>query len=67
MPRKQGYNWRGIVLAIFVISAVITPPDPFSMLLMAGPTLLLYLLGLVLTSRGKRHEVPIDPPAAAAT
>jgi hypothetical protein len=37
------------------------------MLLMAGPTLLLYLLGLVLTSRGKRHEVPIDPPAAAAT
>jgi len=60
-------NWRGIVLAIFVISAVITPPDPFSMLLMAGTTLLLYLVGLVLTSRGKRHEVPIDPPAAAAT
>lgn len=59
-------NWRGIVLAIFVISAVITPPDPFSMLLMAGPTLLLYLIGLVLTSRGKRHEVPIDPPTPAA-
>lgn len=51
-------NWRAIVLAIFVISAVITPPDPFSMLLMAGPTLLLYLLGLGLTWRGRRHEAP---------
>lgn len=52
-------NWRAIVLAIFVISAVITPPDPFSMLLMAGPTLLLYLLGLLLTWRGRRYEAPL--------
>ena len=56
-------NWRGIVLAIFVISAVITPPDPFSMLLMAGPTLVLYLVGLVMTARGKRHEASFVPPA----
>lgn len=57
-------NWRGIVLSIFVISAVITPPDPFSMLLMAGPTLLLYLIGLMFTLRGRKNEIPIDPPAA---
>lgn len=51
-------NWRAIVLAIFVLSAVITPPDPFSMLLMAGPTLLLYMLGLLLTWRGRSTEAP---------
>lgn len=59
-------NWRAIVLGIFVLSAVITPPDPFSMLLMAGPTMLLYLLGLLLTSRGRRHEVPHEPPSSSA-
>lgn len=51
-------NWRVIVLAIFVLAAVLTPPDPFSMMLMAAPTLCLYLLGLLLTAAGRRHEPP---------
>lgn len=44
-------NWRIIVLGFFFFSAVLTPPDPFTQCLMAGPMILLYLLGLFLTSR----------------
>ena len=56
--RTYTKNWRTIVLVLFVFAAVLTPPDPFSMMLMAGPTMLLYLLGLVLTWRGQRFEPP---------
>lgn len=44
-------NWRIIVLGFFFFSAVLTPPDPFTQCLMAGPMILLYLMGLFLTSR----------------
>lgn len=39
-------QWRVAVLAIFVISMVLTPADPISMLLMACPLCLLYVLGI---------------------
>jgi len=39
-------KWRISVLAIFVISMVLTPADPVSMLLMALPLTLLYFLGI---------------------
>jgi Tat protein translocase TatC len=58
-------HWRIVVLAIFILAALITPPDPFSMMMMAMPTLVLYLLGLVLTWLGKRHESPLPAPAPA--
>jgi sec-independent protein translocase protein TatC len=36
-------RWRKVaVVGIFLISAIFTPPDPFSMLLMAGPLVVLY-------------------------
>ncbi len=38
-----------IILVIFVVAAILTPPDVVSQLLMAGPMLLLYELGLILT------------------
>jgi len=65
--RTYTQHWRIIVLLIFVLSAVLTPPDPFSMMLMATPTLCLYVLGLVLTSLGRKHERPeleAVPPSA---
>lgn len=40
---KQG---RVAIVAIFIISALLTPPDPFTMILMAGPLLLLYILSI---------------------
>ncbi len=60
-------KWRAIVLIIFILSALITPPDPFSMMLMAAPTLCLYLLGLVLTAAGRKHERPEDVARDAAS
>jgi len=59
-------HWRAMVLCIFVAAAVFTPPDPFSMFLMALPTLLLYLLGLVLTWLWRRNETDWEAAARAA-
>ena len=41
-------QWRIAVMVIFVLSAVLTPADPQSMLLMALPLCFLYMFGLVL-------------------
>ncbi|MBN8554809.1 MAG: twin-arginine translocase subunit TatC [Deltaproteobacteria bacterium] len=43
-------TWRIAVAAIFIAAAIITPPDPYSMLFMAIPLSLLYLLSLVICS-----------------
>ena len=48
-------NWRYIVRGFFTLSAMITPPDPFTQLLMAGPMVVLYIVGLVLTGRSARR------------
>ncbi len=40
-------QWRIAMLTIFVIAMVLTPAEPISMLLMAGPLCLLYVLGIV--------------------
>jgi Tat protein translocase TatC len=56
--RTYRKHWRWIVLGIFIGAALFTPPDPFTMMLMAIPTLVLYVLGLVLTHFGRRHEAP---------
>jgi Tat protein translocase TatC len=50
-------NWRMAVLLIFALAVVISPPDPFSMMLLAVPMLGLYALGLLLT-RGARSAEP---------
>lgn len=49
-------NWRYVVLIFFIVAAVLTPPDPFTQLMMAGPMVLLYILGLVLTGRASRAK-----------
>ena len=41
-------KWRVAVLVIFVISMLLTPADPISMLLMAAPLSGLYFLGIAL-------------------
>lgn len=40
--------WRVITLAIFVLAAIMTPPDPFSQLMLALPMLGLFWLGYFL-------------------
>ena len=41
-------QWRIAVLVIFVIAAILTPPDPYSMMLMATPLTALYFGGILL-------------------
>lgn len=41
-------QWRIAVLVIFVIAAILTPPDPYSMMLMATSLTLLYFGGILL-------------------
>jgi sec-independent protein translocase protein TatC len=41
-------KWRIAILVIFVLSAVLTPADPYSLLLMAIPLSLLYFGGILL-------------------
>jgi sec-independent protein translocase protein TatC len=41
-------QWRIAVLVIFVVAAILTPPDPYSMMLMACPLTFLYFGGILL-------------------
>ena len=41
-------KWRVAVLVIFVVSMLLTPADPISLLMLAAPLTLLYFLGIAL-------------------
>ena len=38
--------WRHVILGMFVVGAILTPPDPFTQAMMAGPMILLFFVGL---------------------
>ncbi|HER44384.1 MAG TPA: twin-arginine translocase subunit TatC [Candidatus Eisenbacteria bacterium] len=42
-------QWRWAILVIFIVAAVLTPPDPASQLLMALPLVLLFLVSVLLS------------------
>jgi sec-independent protein translocase protein TatC len=46
---------RHFILVAFVLGAMLTPPEPFSQLLMAAPTIVLYELGLYLVRLRERR------------
>lgn len=58
-PKTLLRTWRYAILAIFVMSAFLTPPDVISQVMMAGPVLVLYwssvLVAMVVT-RNKRKD-----------
>jgi len=47
-------QWRWVVLAIFTMGAVLTPPDPASQLLMAAPLLVLFFASILVAVLIKR-------------
>ena len=53
-------KWRIAILVIFVISMLLTPADPVSMLLMAMPLTGLYFLGIALCQWMPRGRNPFD-------
>lgn len=61
------------ILVIFIVAAILTPPDPFTQTLMAGPLMVLYELSIWLAKVfGKKPAPPVaedeeeEAPAAAA-
>ncbi|MFM9025867.1 MAG: twin-arginine translocase subunit TatC [Planctomycetaceae bacterium] len=60
-------QWRGAVLAIAVVSAVLTPADPYSMLFLAVPLCLLYAGGIALCRRGAASPHRIRQAATNAS
>jgi sec-independent protein translocase protein TatC len=54
-------NWRMTVLVIFLAAAVFTPPDPVSMMLMSGPMMVLYGVGLLLTAWQRDRDPKVVP------
>jgi len=60
----EGYveKWRIAILVIFVISMLLTPADPYSMMLMAGPLTGLYGLGILLCKWMPKGRNPFDEP-----
>lgn len=53
-------KWRVSVLVIFVLSAILTPADPYSLLLMAVPLTGLYFGGVAFCKFMPRRKSPYD-------
>jgi sec-independent protein translocase protein TatC len=65
-PERLGRQWRYIVVGTFAVSAVLTPPDVASQVLMAGPLLALFM-GSIALSRFlvRRREARAEQRAGA--
>src|SRR6476661_8582093 len=61
---KQLREWRGYaIVAIFVLAAVITPPDVVSQMLLALPMILLYEAGILAASAVRPTRDPDTSPS----
>jgi len=56
--------WRVSVLVIVILSGLLTPADPYSILLMAVPLVVLYFLGILLCKFMPRHRSQFEEEAA---
>ena len=55
--------WRFFITAVFILSAIITPPDPLTQSILAGPIIALYAIavGIVwLLERSRRKKDLIE-------
>jgi sec-independent protein translocase protein TatC len=58
-------GWRYAVLAVVVVAAIVTPPDPISQLLLSGPIILLYFLSIACVKLIERGRAKDDAAADA--
>ncbi|WKZ56543.1 MAG: twin-arginine translocase subunit TatC [Bdellovibrionota bacterium] len=58
--------FRYAVVIIFIVAAVLTPPDPISQLLMAGPLIALYGISIVVVRYTHRREIQKEGSTEAA-
>jgi len=66
--RDMIVGFRYAIVVIFVTAAIITPPDPLTQLLMAGPLVLLYGVGVVIAAifSKKKQRLAMEAEAKAA-
>lgn len=57
-PQFLIHNARYAIIIIFVAAAILTPPDPFTQVLLAGPLIILYSLSILVSWLAK----PKNPP-----
>jgi len=58
-------QWKVAILVIFVLGSILTPPDPYSMSLMAIPLTFLYFGGIFLCKLLPRKSSPFDDDGVA--
>jgi sec-independent protein translocase protein TatC len=58
---------RYAIVIVFVVAAVLTPPDIISQFALATPTLLLYELSILSVRRVEKMRAAADAARAAAT
>ena len=64
---EQLREWRGyVIVAIFVVAAVVTPPDVVSQIALAAPMCLLYEVGIIVAQfvARRRKDAPVAPGEA---
>jgi sec-independent protein translocase protein TatC len=59
-PRLLLRGWRYALLIILLVSAVLTPPDVISQVLLAGPVMLLYLISVLIAMLVRRRKAQSD-------
>ncbi|MGW0287473.1 twin-arginine translocase subunit TatC [Streptomyces sp. NPDC003236] len=65
--RRMAGWWRGMVVGVFVFGAVATPTtDPFGMIALSGPIVLLYFLAVGVALLNDRRRRRADPDAELA-
>jgi len=47
-------NFRYALVAVFILAAILTPPDIISQLMLAGPLLVLYAVSIVVAAMASR-------------
>jgi sec-independent protein translocase protein TatC len=65
---EQLREWRGyVVVAIFIVAAIVTPPDVVSQIALALPMCLLYEVGIVFAQMITRRKAAADAAAGLST
>lgn len=60
-PSAMGKHWRGVVIGVLVMGAIVTDPNPVTQLLVSVPLVILYFAGLGLAKLTWREPTQSRP------
>lgn len=66
-PSKLISASRYVILAVFILAAIVTPPDPITQFILAGPVILLYFVSVVVIAFKNRRRARSARPMSADT